>query len=181
MRDSIEERPYNNGAMSTTMTINRPVTLTHHGAYKHLKGKADKLQEWMEKHWEWVRKQFKLPSEISVLLRPLPRRRTAGNHKKDGNGNHRVTIDVSPSLKSAIKTFFHELQHAEQSHTGRLRYEREGRGWVGFWDDQRWGRQRGFGRTQKEKERYDSQPWEVDANEKADEVMERFEKEVNEF
>lgn len=161
------------------MNITYPVTLTAKGAYKQYAGMREKVEKLIKERWDWIKAQFEIEKDITIVLRPLPNRSTNGTHTMLDN-LHKIQLDVSRGcVERIMKTLFHELQHAEQHTRGWLedRYNNErGRygAWEAYWKGERYIKH-SPGRGQNSLTRYRSQPWEVDANEKADEVLKRYE------
>lgn len=137
----------------------------------------------IKKNWHHIIPNFDVKRPIEIRLRPLPNRRTLGNHKtksKDDSGEHYIQLDISKTLRTIMHTLFHELQHAEQVEQGRLKHicdQYTGR-WEWIWEERNHGRNCGFGQTLRQLDKYKSQPWERDANEKADKVLEQYEQTI---
>ena len=67
-----------------------------------------------------MKKHFKLPSDLRVILRPIATRGCRGNYQVIG---HTVTLDPRrTSFFALLSTLAHELVHAEQFHQGRMSY-----------------------------------------------------------
>lgn len=142
------------------------------------------VKQFIEKHWPRIVANFKIERDVEIRLRPLPRRRTLGNHTTVGaatdQGTHKICLDISKSLRTLIETLFHELTHAEQVEDGRLKHQYNGvrRRWEWIWHERNFGRNKGFGQTSRQLQAYSNQPWEVEANSRAQFEMDLFEKEV---
>jgi len=165
------------------MIVNYPFTVSKHGSYKRYNLHMLHVKEFIEHNWSRLIQNFKVEKDCEIILRPLPRRRTQGNHqsRRDSDRNiisHIIQLDISKSLRTVIYTLFHELTHAEQEEDGRLKhvYNYEHRKWDRLWHDKNYG-YHGFGQTTKHLERYKNQPWEQEANEREIFELKEFEKE----
>lgn len=95
-----------------------------------------------------------LPENISVRLAGLKARNLRGRYI-----DSRRLVEISASLKGdqLLTTLAHELVHAEQYNTGKLKNEWSNRGWVHQWEgDMNYNK----GSTYKA---YRNQPWEIEA------------------
>lgn len=147
--------------------INHPVTVSKYGSYKRYHLHMLNVKQFIEKHWERLVQTFKIERDVDITLRPLPRRRTQGSHRATmDKSKHIIQLDISKPLYTIIETLFHELTHAEQCEDGRLRFEfNNARGrWEWIWYDRNHGRNCGFGQTQRHLDKYNNQPWEIEAN-----------------
>lgn len=175
---TFEELRYNHSAMNITVT--HPFTISKYGSYKRYHLHMLKVKAFILKHWTRLVKNFDITRDVEVRLRPLPRRRTQGNHRTKGGGNggnHHIQLDISKPLRTLIETLFHELQHAEQIEQGRLKHVFNGR-WEWVWNDVNHGRNCGFGQTHRQYQRYRNQPWEADADQKMVQELALFETEL---
>jgi hypothetical protein len=160
------------------ITITNPVTLETHGAYKYLNKQMISVRDFIEKHWKEIEAGFNLnPGELTILLRPLPRRRTAGR----ANINNTITLDISAPLRSVIRVLFHELTHIEQYHQKRLVKKWDFGRWWDKWMDGEWVKSKGFGQTDQHMAAYQAQPWEQEADARMITELERLEKLIGEI
>lgn len=165
--------------MKTTIDITSPVTLERHGAYSKYHLQMVRVRTFIEEQWEHIEKLFELPNKLTIRLRPLPNRSNRGTAGED-----RVMLDVARPFRDIISTLMHELRHIEQKHTGRLTHKEEmGRKrlrWVAYWDGERFGPKHAAGRTQAQMDKYLNQPWEVDAREHQEPLLEELESIIGE-
>jgi hypothetical protein len=125
------------------------------------------VKRFIEQHLNRLLKNFQVEKDIWIVLRPLPKRRTAGRHTLHQKiDRHKIELDITAPLRSCIRTLFHELTHAEQHETGRLRHEWNGRYWDRVWNGVNHGRNKSFGQTSNHLAKYQNQPWERDANDR---------------
>lgn len=161
------EPTHNGGAMKLKLTM--PITLASHGYHKRYHLLAMWLKAFIEGNWEHISKMFNLPEEVHLRMRPLPKRSTHGTA-----GTRQLMINVATgSIREIIKTLFHELRHIEQSHTGRMKLQLVGTHWHTLWDGVDHGRE--VPAIPKLMDRYQAQPWEMDARSVEDDFTARLE------
>lgn len=160
------------------LTVTHPFTVSKYGSYKRYHLHMLKVKAFIERNWTRLTKNFDIKGDIEVRLRPLPRRITQGRHTNKPNG-HLIQLDISKGLRTLIETLFHELQHAVQCESGRLKHIWNGASnrfdWI--WEDQFWGRNPGFGQGNAGMARYERLPWEEDADKVMREEFALFEQE----
>jgi len=147
-------------------TITNPVTLEHHGSYKHLHRQCARVREFIETHWDKILPMADIPGDLNIRLRPLPKRRIAGN----GSLATGVMLDISRGLRDIISTLMHELVHVEQFKQGRLKTTCVGRKTVCYWKGDCWGPMRLPGNTKRSADKYDEQPWEKEARDRQEKM-----------
>ena len=146
------------------MKVTYPITLSHHGSYKHFNKQTLRVKEWIEEQWKIISSCFTLPPEFEIRLRPLPKRSSNGCRKSS-----RIEVDVSRGFRDIIRTLCHELTHEEQYFQGRLS---DVGGSICEWN----GEQIKRANSKRDWEAYRALPWEVEARERADEALAAIEK-----
>ena len=95
-----------------------------------------------------------LPSSVTFRVAPIKASKTNGYYDVD---NKLVTIDCRLGWAKALEVMAHELVHAEQYYTGRLKKKfMNGKGWLHYWN----GTPGKKGTTYNA---YREQPWEQEA------------------
>lgn len=162
------------------MKVTYPVTVSKYGSYKQYHSNMVKVKQFIELHWDRLIKNFQVNNSIEIRLRPLPNRRTRGSHRKVKGGDHLIVLDISKQPRQIIQTLFHELTHAEQVEQGRLEHKYNGvmMRWEWVWKGFNHGRNKGFGQTSRQLDKYNNQPWEMEANARMEFELKQFEDEM---
>jgi hypothetical protein len=97
---------------------------------------------------------LKLPSNVAFRVAPIKARKTNGYYDVE---NKLVTLDCRLEWDRALEVMAHELVHAEQYHTGKLKkrfmYKK---GWLHYWNGT-------VGKKGTTYNAYREQPWEQEA------------------
>ena len=104
-----------------------------------------------------LKQRMALPDDVKVVVAFTRAKRNLGSYYPD---KKECFIDPRrQGLWQFVDCVVHELTHAEQYHTGRLKqqYSRVHESWVPVWQDEEWGRWAGNFK------KYREQPWEVEA------------------
>lgn len=129
-----------------------------YGNYKqYLKG-AQMQVDLYKKVLPLAKKIMKLPKSVSLEVRPI-KGRTQGLYF---NARQGMEVDTrTKTLGDFLVTVMHELVHAEQYHTGRLKGGYEyGKGYVNYWNGEA---NTGRGSKGKTYSAYRKLPWEEEA------------------
>lgn len=122
-------------------------------------------------------KEFDIPSNLEIIVKPLKARTTIGQACYNNGKNLTVEIDCRLNHKELIlETVAHELVHIEQYHQKRLVPKLQGGCYYNMWND--------GDRVCQHKQRpprinfqaYLDAPWEVEARKRAAEWMEKYNK-----
>ena len=104
----------------------------------------------------FLKQRMSLPDDVKVVVAFIRARQNVGTYyTKD----KQCFIDPRRlGLWQFVDTIVHELTHAEQYYTGRLKhqYSRAHESWVPVWQDEEWRYASSF-------KKYREQPWEVEA------------------
>lgn len=123
-----------------------------HGYLKQYRKRAEDVAYLIDRIIPHMRKLLKLPDNIKFQVRPIARR------AENGRYNHSLNlVEVDPrynSLGTIMETIMHELVHAEQFHTERLK--NYGRNFI-------WMNSSNYVGIGKDYEEYRARPWEMEA------------------
>jgi len=126
--------------------------------------KAQSIRHVVEQAMPEFRKILSLPNGLQFRIAPIKARHTNGTYMVEDN---LVSIDCRLTWGKALEVLAHELVHAEQYHTGKLKkaYIKR-KGWTQSWN----GEVGSKGTTYKA---YRDQPWEQEAWSRQAELAER--------
>lgn len=121
--------------------------------YTH-KEKAEVIHRLVKKTVPEFRKLLSIPRDIQFRIAPIKSKTTKGTYESTSKLVH---IDCRLPWDEALEVLAHELVHAEQYHTGKLKKKYTGRkGWMHYW----YGEEGSKGTTYNA---YREQPWEQEA------------------
>lgn len=139
-----------------------------YGKYKARRSTIVAIMDLIEYNEPLIREMLDLPDNFSINFKPLSRLL---------NGRYsslfkEASINAKLSPRSIMQTLFHELVHAEQYHTGKLKRElcMKRRQYVSLWDGQEFD----FVNFRKNYDKYRSLPWEVEAFGRETELLVEF-------
>jgi hypothetical protein len=139
-----------------------------YGKYKKLRTKIRAMSDLLEYNEPLIREMLDLPPNINFVFRPLSRLLN-GQYSFTTN---RVSINAKLPVKYMMQVIFHELVHAEQYKTGRLRRElcNRKRKYVNIWNNQ----EMDLINFRKDYDKYRSLPWEMEAFTRETELLAEF-------
>lgn len=147
--------------------------------YGHAKGwkhTANKFVDLIKSNLDIIVPMLDLPERITVQVRPL---------KGYTNGlwtNMTKTLSIDPrktNMDDLVKTFFHELVHAEQHHKGKLqrKLDETARRYRDYWEGVPYSRPSNM-RSKSRYQKYLNLPWEKEAFEREKTLTVQFIKEM---
>jgi len=137
----------------TDKLVGKRVYMSLSAIYTHGE-KADAVKQIIQKTMPEFRKLLNLPADLIFRVAPIKARNTNGSYDSD---HKLVNIDCRLPWAKALEVLAHELVHAEQYHTNKLKKKFVGRkGWMHYWN----GEIGNKGTTYKA---YRDQPWEQEA------------------
>ena len=121
--------------------------------YTH-SAKAEVVKEIIHKTMPEFRKLLDLPLDLTFRVAPIKARDTNGSYDSD---HKLVNIDCRLPWNKALEVLAHELVHAEQYHTNKLKKKFVSRkGWMHYWNGE-------IGKKGTTYKAYRDQPWEQEA------------------
>ena len=116
--------------------------------------KADVVKQIIQKTIPEFRKLLDLPADLNFRVAPIKARNTNGSYDSE---HKLVNIDCRLPWNKALEVLAHELVHAEQYHTKKLKKKFTGRkGWMHYWNGE-------IGKKGTTYKAYRDQPWEQEA------------------
>jgi hypothetical protein len=116
--------------------------------------KADAVKQIIQKTLPEFRKLLDLPADLIFRVAPIKAKNTNGSYDSD---HKLVNIDCRLPWAKALEVLAHELVHAEQYHTNKLKKKFIGRkGWMHYWNGE-------IGKKGTTYKAYRDQPWEQEA------------------
>lgn len=139
-----------------------------YGVLKFHRPKVTAIMDLVEYNEPLIRDMLDLPDVFYIKFRPLPPKLNG----KYVSSTKQAIISARLTPRSIMKTLFHELVHAEQYHTGKLKRElcMKRRQYVSLWD----GKEFNFVNFRKNYDKYRSLPWEVEAFGRETELLVEF-------
>lgn len=139
-----------------------------YGKYKTLRTKVVAVMDLLNYNEPLIRDMLDIPDTINFVIRPLPRLLN-GQYSFMRN---KVSVNAKLPARFMMQTVFHELVHAEQYKTGRLRRElcTKKRKYVNFWNNQ----QLDMVNFRKNYDKYRNLPWEMEAFTRETELLTEF-------
>ena len=138
---------------STDKLRGKRVYMSLSAIYTHSKN-AELVKDIIHKTMPEFRKLLDLPSDLNFRVAPIKARSTNGSYDSDYK---LVNIDCRLPYAKALEVLAHELVHAEQYHTKKLKKKFTGRkGWLHYWNGE-------VGKKGTTYKAYRDQPWEQEA------------------
>jgi hypothetical protein len=138
---------------NTDKMVGKRVYMSLSAIYTHGK-KADAVKQIIQKTLPEFRKLLDLPADLIFRVAPIKARNTNGSYDSD---HKLVNIDCRLPWAKALEVLAHELVHAEQYHTNKLKKKFIGRkGWMHYWNGE-------IGKKGTTYKAYRDQPWEQEA------------------
>lgn len=148
-------------------------TSIKYGTYKNLRDIAEYRRDLLFGNLDMLLKEFTLPEYLVINYRPIPaRRKMLGAAWKNGEIGI-IDIEARQDRDDFFATLFHEMTHIEQFESERL-CTLDGeldRGYL--WEGVE------YARLDTANDDYDEQPWEAEANARAEKVLRKFNMNLN--
>jgi len=137
----------------TDKLINKHISVSLSALYQHTE-KTEVIIDTIKKTLSEFRDLMSLPRDIHFRVAPIKAKRRLGEYDVTKKLVH---VDCRLGLQLALETIAHELVHAEQYHTGRLKTKyTDKKGWLHYWDGE-------VGKKGTTYKTYRNQPWEIEA------------------
>lgn len=137
----------------TDKRISQHISVSLSAMYQH-KEKTEVITNMIKKTLPEFRSMMTIPRDIHFRVAPIKAKRRLGEYDASKKLVH---IDCRLGFQVALETIAHELVHAEQYHTGRLKTKySDAKGWLHYWDGE-------AGKKGTTYTAYRKQPWEVEA------------------
>jgi hypothetical protein len=139
-----------------------------YGKYKVYKDKIYAIMDLIDYNEPLIREMLDLPDRVCINFRPLSR----SLNGRYSSLTQQASVNCKLTPRSLMKTLFHELVHAEQYKTGKLKRELclKRRRYVSLWAGQEYD----FVNYRKNYDKYRSLPWEVEAFGRESELLVEF-------
>jgi hypothetical protein len=138
---------------STDKMVSKGIFMSASAIYTHTKT-AKVIALMIKRSLPEFRKQLDLPRDVQFRVAPIKAKNTNGYYMVEGK---LAVIDCRLGWAKALEVIAHELVHAEQYHTGKLKKKYiQRKGWLHHWN----GTPGKKGTTYKA---YRDQPWEQEA------------------
>ena len=137
----------------TDKMVTKGVYMSLSAIYTHTKT-AKVIALMVQRTLPEFRKQLNLPRDVKFRIAPIKAKNTNGYYEVE---NNMATIDCRLGWAKALEVIAHELVHAEQYHTKKLKKKFTGRkGWMHYWNGE-------IGKKGTTYKAYRDQPWEQEA------------------
>ena len=139
-----------------------------YGKYKPYRPNVTAVMDLIDYNEDVLRDMFDLPDKFRVHFVPL-RRLLNGRYF---SMTRTVVVNIKLTPKSMMQTFMHELVHAEQYKTGRLKRELcvRKRKYVSYWN----GIETDSADFRKNYDKYRGLPWEMEAFGREEQLLKEF-------
>jgi hypothetical protein len=139
-----------------------------YGKYKYYKNVIVAVMDLIDYNEDLIRDMLDLPDRLKIEFKPL-------SHKLNGryfSMTNKVVINNKLTPKALMQTLFHELVHAEQYKTGRLKRELcvRKRKYVSYWNNV----EIDSADFRKNYDKYRNLPWEMEAFGREEELLKEF-------
>jgi hypothetical protein len=148
-------------------------TSINFGNYKACKPVATQLSNFIKLNWKKITQEFNLPDLLTIKIRPIKGSWVGWARQEQGGKSYSIEVDPRrDTLDKVLDTLFHELTHIDQYVTGRLKHKNGERIWCGsFVPDVKVQQVHS---SQKNIDKYRSQPWEVEARYKGEQLRKKY-------
>jgi hypothetical protein len=149
------------------------VTSIKYGTHRSLRSEGESRRDLLLSNIDMLLKEFVIPDFLIINYRPIPlRRKMLGAAWLDGEIAI-IDIEARQDDESFFSTLFHEMTHIEQFVTEKLCAldDEPERGYL--WEGVE------HVRLKTTDDSYDDQPWEAEANLKAERIMKKFNMNLN--
>ncbi len=138
---------------STDKLVGQRVFMSLSAIYTHGE-KAEVVREIIHKTMPEFRRLLDLPLDLNFRVAPIKSKNTNGTYDSE---YRLVNIDCRLPRGKALEVLAHELVHAEQYHTKKLKKKfARGKGWMHYWNGE-------VGKKGTTYKAYRNQPWEQEA------------------